>query len=235
MQSKHNNKGSHQITKEENQRDREEKDIQKQISSRWQSIRTWANSLPTPPPKSQLMKNHHHQKTKKKQKNKDKNKNKTKQKTTLESIKKILHAQRQTSHNEMVGGRNHNKIKPHTLWVGNAHAGQQSHHRSSPPGVSPKHRAGVPSWRSDNGRRGPQRTRLWWQVGLTAGIPRKRGRQRLYSWRARTRTCAKQGLVSLVLQGLLWGWGRPVSEAHHGDRGTSSTNSGRCLPAWLPR
>ena len=134
----------------------------------------------------------------------------------------------------MVGGRNHNKIKPHTLWVGNAHAGQQSHHRRSPPGVSPKRRAGVPSWRSDNGRRGLQRTRLWWQAGLTAGIPRKRGRQRLYSWRARTRTCAKQGLVSLVLQGLLWGWAGPVSEAHRGDRGTGSTNSGRCLPAWLP-
>ena len=169
----------------------------------------------------------------------------SKSKNHTGTIKKILHAQRQRSHSERAGGRKHNKTNPlpsggamHRL--GNSHIGE-----ALPWAWEARAHAGVPAWGSGDGRRGPQRIRLWGKAGVTAGIPRKWGRQRLYSWRAHTRTCVPQApgrkrwprerLALQVSCGGCGGCRGHVSEAHCGDKGSGSSNSGKCPLVWCPR
>ena len=114
------------------------------------------------------------------------------------SPKKIPYIQRQRrSHNEMVEGRNHNKIKSHNCWVGDSQTGEQLYHWNPPTGVkvlSPM--SGYPTWGSGNGRRNSHRNRLWRLAGFDCRTLTGLGEQRLHSWREHTKLCAHQGRSS---------------------------------------
>ena len=142
-------------------------------------------------------------------------------------------------------GHDHDKIKSHNRWVGGSQTGEHLYHRSPPTGVkvlSPT--SAFPTWGSGNGRRNPQRIRLWKLVGfdcrtstglgetetaLLEGthkvlcVPGPRGKEQ-WAHRRLNQT------FLLVLEGLLQR--RGVAVAHRGDKDTGSRSSGKYSLAW---
>ena len=162
------------------------------------------------------MKNHHHQKTK----------------TTLESTKKILHAQRQRSHSEMAGRRSHNK--PNSIasgWatqkLGNSLSRETLPRRPSlglwrweaEPPENPALRASRCDCRNSR-QAGETETLLLKGTHEDLCIPGPGGRSSGLGgdWHC-TASCGGWGGAVC---------GEHVSEAHCGDKGSGSSKSGKC-------
>ena len=142
-------------------------------------------------------------------------------------------------------GQNHDKIKSYNCWVGDSQTGENLYHRSLPTGVkvlSPM--SGFPTWGSGNGRRNTQRIGLWRPAGFdsetSTGLeetetpllegthkvlcaPGPRGKEQ---WpHRRLNQTYLPGLESLLQR-------REVAVAHHGDKDTGSSSSGKYSLTW---
>ena len=85
---------------------------------------------------------------------------------TLE--KKVPHVQRQRrSHNKRADGRNQEKIKSHTCWMGNPQTGKQLYHRGSPTvGKVLNPNSGFTIWEFGKGTKNPQGIWCWRPAGF---------------------------------------------------------------------
>ena len=93
-------------------------------------------------------------------------------------------------------GLNCNKIKSHICCIGNSETGKQLFHRSSPTGVKVLSSTQAPQLDGLAMGEGA-RTECGFedQWDLTSGIPQDWKKQKLYSWKAHTGSCAHQDPV----------------------------------------